>query len=179
VSFRLLILGELVLLVVGLLWKFLGSLPVPIELSLDGLRWGLWLTLGLALINFSLYSLARHVRYGRNVRSFLEENIFPMVREATPWELLAAAALAGAAEELLFRGLLQPRIGLVAASALFGYLHGPSRGLVSLALWAGGVGAILGLIFRATGNLFVPALVHGLYDALALFYIRYRPEPSA
>ena len=175
-SFRLLLLGELALLVVGLAWMFLGSLSVPIDFTGDSLRSALWLTLGMALVNFPLFFVARRARFGRNACAFLEEEIFPLVRAASAWELLAAAALAGAAEELLFRGLLQPRIGLLAASALFGYLHGPSRSLVSLAVWAGAVGAALGLVFRATGNLAVPALAHALYDALALFYIRYRPE---
>ena len=175
-SFRLLLLGELALLAVGLAWAFLGSLSIPIDFTGDSLRTALWVTVGLALVNFSLFFGARRARFARNASIFLEEDIFPLVRAASAWELLAAAALAGAAEELLFRGLLQPRIGLLATSALFGYLHGPSRSLVSLAVWAGAVGAALGLVFRATGNLVVPALAHALYDALALFYIRYRPE---
>lgn len=177
-SFRFLLLGELALLAIGLLWSALSSVTVPIDFSASALRVALWLTFGLALVNFSLYFVARRARFGKQACAFLEENIFPLVRGASPWELLAAAALAGAAEELLFRGLLQPRVGLVAASALFGYLHGPSRSLVSLAVWAGAVGAVLGVVYRATGNLAVPALAHGLYDAIALFYIRYRPLES-
>ena len=177
-SFHLLLLGELALLAVALVWAFLGSLPIPTDFSGDSFRTALWVTLGLALVNFSLFSVTRRARFGRNAHRFLEQEIFPLVREASAWELLVAAALAGAAEELLFRGLLQPRIGLLATSALFGYLHGPSRNLVALAVWAGAVGAALGLVFRVTGNLVVPVLAHALYDALALFYIRYRPENS-
>ena len=70
-----------------------------------------------------------------------------------------------------------PTIGIPAASLVFGLLHGPSRGLWPLAVWAAGAGAILGVIFSATGSLLLPTLVHAFYDAAALIYVRYYWRP--
>ncbi|MGH9318379.1 MAG: lysostaphin resistance A-like protein, partial [Vicinamibacteria bacterium] len=128
-------------------------------------------------LNLGLFFLGRRFGFTRAVYAFLEEDIFPLVRRASLGELLLGAAMAGFSEELLFRGLLQPRIGLVATSLLFGLLHGPSRGLSPLAVWAGGAGCLLGLVYSSTGNLLLPTLIHALYDAVALLYVRYYWRP--
>jgi membrane protease YdiL (CAAX protease family) len=137
------------------------------------------LTLLFAAINFGLFYLGRRFGVAPAVYSFLEQDIFPLVREATLGELLLGAATAGFSEELLFRGLLQPFIGLVAASLVFGLLHGPSRGLWPLAAWAAGAGAFLGALQISAENLMLPTLVHAFYDALALLYVHYFWHPRA
>jgi membrane protease YdiL (CAAX protease family) len=44
-------------------------------------------------------------------------------------------------------------------------------------MWAAGAGALLGVIYSATGNLLLPTLVHAFYDAAALIYVRYYWRP--
>jgi membrane protease YdiL (CAAX protease family) len=69
---------------------------------------------------------------------------------------------AGVGEEMAVRGLLQPRIGLIASNLVFTGLHafqyGPD-GLLSVFL----IGLILGII-RARTNTTTSAIVHGIYD---------------
>jgi membrane protease YdiL (CAAX protease family) len=86
-------------------------------------------------------------------------------------DIVLLAALSGVSEELLFRGALQPSVGLAAASLLFGALH-----LVNpaYALWATGVGALFGVTYASTANLVVPMAMHATYNFLALLYLRYR-----
>ena len=95
------------------------------------------------------------------------------------WQLLLLSAAAGLGEELLFRGVIQEELGLGVASVLFGLMHGPTRELWPLAIWAAAMGAVLGVLYQVSGNLFVPSLSHALYDGAALVYISSRGDASS
>jgi hypothetical protein len=173
-AFRWLLVPELVLGTVGLVWAVFGAEPWPqYRLSGGVLLVASGFTAAFTVFNFGLFFAGRRYRFAPAVYAFLEEDIFPIVRRASLAELVLGASMAGLAEELFFRGVLQPRIGLVAASLVFGILHGPSRGLLPLAAWAAVAGCFLGLLHDATGNLALPTLVHALYDLVALLYVRY------
>jgi len=68
---------------------------------------------------------------------------------------------AGVGEEILFRGALQPRLGIVATAALFGLLHVQYQVPGMLVIF--GVGLALGALKARTSTTFT-ALVHVLYD---------------
>lgn len=91
-----------------------------------------------------------------------------------------AVILIGPGEELLFRGGVQGRLSqsfgvvpaIVLASALFGLVHIPAV-VASSAVSVGGyvvtafvLGLVLGGLYEHTNNLVVPALAHGVYNAL-------------
>ena len=76
-------------------------------------------------------------------------------------------------EELLFRGLLLPWIGVVPAAILFGLAHqmkGPSRWV--WVGWATVIGLGLGSIFALTGSLVGPLLAHAVVNGVNLVYLR-------
>lgn len=100
--------------------------------------------------------------------------------------IVLAIVLIGPGEELLFRGGVQGRLrqsfppvpAIVLASALFGLVHIPSV-VASSAVGVGGyvittfvLGLVLGGLYEHTDNLVVPALAHGVYNAI-LFAILY------
>lgn len=180
-SFRPLLVGELLLGLVAFSWAVLSGDTFAFELDGESLLLATGLTLAVSAVNFGLFFASRDLDLIEPVRSFFEESVFPLVRSASVVELLVAAALAGFAEELLFRGLLQPRIGLVAASLLFGLAHGPTLSFLPLAAWAAVFGLFFGVLYQWSGNLAQPMLVHAGYDALAFLYIHYRwtPKPAA
>ncbi|MFC7176494.1 CPBP family intramembrane glutamic endopeptidase [Halosegnis marinus] len=106
-----------------------------------------------------------------------------------PVFLLALAAVAlllnGPAEELLFRGAVQGRLrrafgpvgAVIGASLPFAAIHffavvgTVGAGLVSVAIIAL-VAVVLGAIYEYTDNIVVPALAHGVYNAV-LFVAAY------
>ena len=93
--------------------------------------------------------------------------------------LLAFAS--GLAEEMLFRGALQPRIGLVLASLIFGAIHFvPRRAFYPWTVFAIVVGFFFGALFEWTGNLIAPVLAHTLVNAvnLPLLLKEYRTPQS-
>jgi membrane protease YdiL (CAAX protease family) len=79
--------------------------------------------------------------------------------------------LAGIPEEILFRGAVQPALGIVLAAAIFGVFHA-----INLAyfLYAAGAGVLLGLL--ADGGLWAPIAAHTVIDAVmfALLIRRWR-----
>jgi membrane protease YdiL (CAAX protease family) len=90
-------------------------------------------------------------------------------------DLLVISAAAGLGEELLFRAGLQPVLGLVATSVVFGVVHVFSLDSISIGLWALVAGLAFGWLMNVTGGLTAPVLAHATYDALALAYIRWGP----
>ena len=76
-------------------------------------------------------------------------------------QCLLLAVLSGVAEEAFFRGALQPHVGLIAASLLFGLAHFvPRRELLPWTLFSLVAGLLLGALFEATGNLVAPIVAH-------------------
>lgn len=101
------------------------------------------------------------------MRRILEQlrRFSPLLIELNQAERIYISLLAGFAEELLFRGFLQPLWGILAAGIIFGALHAATLGYFLLAT---GMGLYLGGLFQYTGNLLVPMSVHALYDVFAL-----------
>ncbi len=88
-----------------------------------------------------------------------------LLLEMSHAEKIYISVLAGVSEELLFRGCLQPLVGIAVASVIFGALHAFT---FSYFLLATTIGAYLGVLLQWSGNLFVPMAVHALYDIFAL-----------
>ena len=173
-----LVIGELALGMVALVWALRSETSVPYSVDAETLLVAFGLTVVLAILNFGLFFVGRRFEFSRHVYAFFDDEIFPLLREATLIDIIVLAVVAGFAEELLFRGMLQPRMGLIASSLLFGLLHGPDHKLWPFALWAAAVGAGFGLVYRETENMAIPMLVHAFYDGLALAYIRWTPPKA-
>ena len=88
------------------------------------------------------------------------------------------AALSGFSEELFFRGLLLPQVGLLWSSVIFGVLHTGSRKLIPMGAWAAVVGALLALVYLKTGNLFIPMVAHGVNNFVSICFLRYYFKPD-
>lgn len=93
--------------------------------------------------------------------------------------ILVVALSSSIGEEFLFRGLLQPWLGVGGQALLFGLLHqlrGPSRW--PWVAWATLVGFLFGAVFSLTGSLLGPICAHALINGLNLNYLQnHDPEP--
>lgn len=78
-------------------------------------------------------------------------------------EIIATLTIASFVEEIFFRGFLQRRIGLVAAAFIFAYFHIIYGSLTEI-IGTFALGAILGLQYSRSKNLFSPILSHLIYD---------------
>ena len=103
----------------------------------------------------------------------LHADLRPAVRDAGDGAILVLGVASGIAEELLFRGLLAPVVGLVISSLAFGALH-QLRGRAGWiwAGWAAVMGLLFGALFLATGSLFGPILAHVSINVVNLRFLR-------
>lgn len=147
------------------------------EAARDGVIWGRDVGSGLAAAGLTIALskwLTARTRWGDRLARTQAALIGPL----TGSQCLLLAGMSGLAEEALFRGMLQPRIGLVAASLLFGLAHFvPRREILPWTLLSIGAGFLLGGLFAATGNLVAPVVAHMTINAvnLRLLSDRYAP----
>jgi len=119
---------------------------------------------GLALLNVAGEAIQRHWFPGL----WRADNAISkmLARGLTPAHIVLLGLSAGIGEEIVLRGGLQPRLGIVRTALVFASLHIQyswfGMSLVFL------LGVTLGLIRRHT-NTSVAMIVHGLYDMLAVF----------
>lgn len=72
-------------------------------------------------------------------------------------------------EEMFFRGLLQPWLGLTTTSILFGLLHFvPRRSMLPWTVFSLAAGFLLGGLFAFSGTLVAPIACHALVNAVNL-----------
>jgi Na+-transporting NADH:ubiquinone oxidoreductase subunit NqrB len=84
-------------------------------------------------------------------------------------ECIVLAVASGVAEEAFFRGVLQPALGWLLASLIFGLVHfAPKRELLPWTGFALAAGLALGALFESTGNLVAPIVAHVGINAVNL-----------
>lgn len=84
-------------------------------------------------------------------------------------DCIALGVVSGVAEEAFFRGVLQPALGWLAASLIFGLVHfAPRRELLPWTGFALCAGLVLGGLFEVTGNLAAPIVAHVGINAVNL-----------
>lgn len=100
----------------------------------------------------------------------LSDELAPrLVDGASKSELILVSVFSGVGEEAFFRGALQPELGLVATSVLFGALHVvPERRFFVWTLLSVGAGFLFGFLYERTGGLLAPTTAHVLHNAATL-----------
>jgi membrane protease YdiL (CAAX protease family) len=148
------------LLVAAKLWLHLGSVTLlPLRGTPEALLLGLGIAVAITVASSLVYRL--WPAYRQSADFYLQLVLKPLVLPDLIW----LGLLPGMSEELLFRGVMLPAVGLnatglVASSLLFGILHlsGPQQW--PYVVWATAVGLLLGFSAVATGNLLVPIVAH-------------------
>ncbi len=169
--------GSLGILALALAWMF--RVPLREQLPTDSPAWAWAVSCGVLATLPMLFVFFLMLRSAQSDLVQLREQVQEMVGMLFPTgnlpQLALVAALAGVAEELLFRGVLQslairwttPLMGLVVASLLFGLAHALSRVYFLFAL---AVGLYLGSLAIYYDDVLAPMVAHGLYDFIALAY---------
>jgi uncharacterized protein len=124
--------------------------------------------LAFALVVSSRYAMARATWAGE-----LAEALSPIASRLSDRGILAVALLSSLGEELLFRALLMPLLGVLGSSLLFGLIHqvrGPARWV--WVAWATGAGLGFAALLQAFGSIVGPVVAHALVNAANLSFLR-------
>jgi membrane protease YdiL (CAAX protease family) len=152
------------LTVLSLAWAAARSLPLAATLAPSA---GL-LAIGV-LVGAALWITIPLLLRSASMRRVWTEVLLPFSRTLGPRDVAVIALLSGFTEELFFRGVLLPEIGLVPSSLLFGALH--ALCLVYF-LWAALIGAALGALALTSGSLVTAIAAHATYNLGALLLLR-------
>jgi membrane protease YdiL (CAAX protease family) len=152
-------------------WAWLAGRPLVFA-SADAARRGIdpvrdagaGALVGLVVVLLSGW-FTRRTRTGEDLARALAR----IVGRRTTGECVALALASGIGEEAFFRGAMQPQLGLVATSLIFGLAHfAPRRELVPWTGFSLAAGFALGGLFQATGNLLAPVVAHAFVNAVNL-----------
>ena len=99
--------------------------------------------------------------------------LMQMIGAASIPTSLYLATVSALGEELLFRGAIQPELGLIGTALLFGLLHLGPQGLVSVwTLWAILSGLMFGWMFDSTQSLLPVVLCHIIVNTVSMLRLR-------
>lgn len=156
-----------VLLVVSKVWLHFSSVPLlAVRFSIQSLLQGIGLGIGISIASAIVYRI--WAEYRRSANEYLTLVLKPLL----PPDILWLGLLPGLSEELLFRGVMLPEVGLdflgvLISSLCFGVLHMSNLKQWSYVVWASIVGIALGMSAVWTGNLLVPIVAHVLTNLIS------------
>lgn len=149
-----------ILWIIAKLWLQFGSVSLlPLTWNTTALPLGIGLGLLITFASSLIYRL--WPGYRRSADFYLEFILKPLF-----WaDLIWVGLLPGLSEELLFRGVMLPALGLnivgvILSSLCFGILHLSGSQQWSYVVWATAVGVLFACSALATGNLLVPIVAH-------------------
>jgi uncharacterized protein len=151
---------SIVLFGVAKLWLYFSDLQLrPISITLGNVGIGIAIGLGITGLSSIVYEI--WATYRESADFYLAMVLKPL---ALP-DLIWLGLLPGLSEELLFRGVMLPAmgldpIGIVLSSLCFGVLHMTNVRQWPYAVWATIVGMLLAFTMVETGNLLIPIVAH-------------------
>jgi uncharacterized protein len=149
-----------VLFTVAKLGMYLGEIQLrPLRFAIFDVGIGIALGLGLTGLSAIVYALWADYRSSADI--YLAMVLKPLELPDLIW----LGILPGLSEELLFRGVMLPAVGLdpigiILSSICFGVLHMSNLQQWSYAVWATIVGILLAFTMVETGNLLIPIVAH-------------------
>ena len=170
---RLALIGEGFLVFVAFTWSWWRGADFVFGGTAKGVIYGLLTAAVLAVANFYLLVRAPGLPGVPSIRRLYAEVMQPMFGNLSVTEIIVISAVGGIGEELLFRGVLQPELGLFPASVIFGLAHMGGGGTLAFGCWVMVMGGMLGILAIASEGGFAPIIAHAVYDAAAMSYIRW------
>ncbi len=179
--YKLLILTALVegiVLIVGLIIARTYDIKLPLTQNVfrDIVIGTFWASPPLVLFVFLLSEKINKIPLMDSLKRTIINDIGAVFSESKLPDLFFIAVCAGLAEEVLFRGVIQAKLGIIGASIIFGLLHfiTPAYCIIATIM-----GFYLGFLFQYYDSLLIPIQLHFIYDLGALVYLKYFVKSQA
>ena len=163
------------LLALALSWIYVqNQLQLALFIRLNSDKFLLDLLVGLSaaafIIGLSIFS-SKNFLWAQ----LLEDEFSKVLAPLLIWEIALIALLSGLVEETLFRGAIQPVLGLIPTSLLFGLAHFvPRKVFLPWSAYATFAGFLLGSITELRKNLFPVILAHCVINFVLILLLNRR-----
>lgn len=164
----------IVLLIAARVWLWLDNVRLlPSVFSPDAVMLGLGIGIGITLMSELAYRIWKP--YRESADTYLAMVLRPLKMPDLVW----LGVLPGMSEELLFRGVMLPAIGMngfgiLISSLCFGVLHFFGARHLPYVVWATLIGVILAICTLYTQNLLVPIVAHVTTNILSSYLWKLR-----
>ncbi len=140
-------------------------------LGRKGLSWHTVL-LGIMIFMVVLLSELGTTALSEAMHVQINTNTAVVLAGAPLWFYLFAAVIEPINEEVLFRGLMVPRIGIVLSALIFGIMHIGYNSTFAVEVIAAIIfGLVSGYVYKRTGSLYPAIIAHIIVDTLAVIAI--------
>ena len=165
------IIPQFVLLLISIGWIY--NLPrdnVLVFLKFDpkALFEGLLTGVGLATAGYGFYRLSKKTKSLCDIAELFEKILAPTFTNLKIIDVVFLSLTAGFCEEIFFRGLLLPKIGIIFSSVAFGLLHMPGKKYWIYTVWATLSGALFGWLFLLSKSLWLPITAHAVNNIIGM-----------
>ena len=162
----------LLLIALGVL-AFQNRLSFSIFINLDLIEFIIDLSLGIGAttltVGLSLYASQKFL--WAKILDIEFQKIFVPLKD---WHILLIAVWSGTTEETVFRGIIQPVIGIFPTSLLFGLMHLiPNKVFIPWTLYTIFGGFLFGCLFEIRQNLFPSIITHILVNFIIIFLLNH------
>ncbi len=159
-------------------WVYIAGMSmVPLYWQPEQAAIGVGIGAGVALLSSVIYEVWDSYRIA--AQEYLQMVLQPL----KPIDIIWLGLLPGLSEEMLFRGVALPALGmdaiaLVITSVVFGLLHMANTKYLSYTVWAIAVGMMLGAITIHTGNLLAAIAAHVTTNSLSGIIWKYKQSKA-
>lgn len=163
------------LLIISIVWILFSpqdNVSKYLEFKFFPLIIGVFVGIGLALCGYGFYAFSKKIKSLSNTVELFEQVLAPVFKDLKTFDFISMSIISGFCEEIFFRGLLFPRLGIVLSSIAFGLLHMPGSKYWIYATWATLSGALFAYLFLLSGSLWLPIAAHITNNVIGMFMLR-------
>lgn len=173
---------ESALLLGAAAWIYLGQIMLipKFQFSISAILWGLAVAAVSTTVSILCVTLGKRLPIFAELQKMNEEFLIPLVSMLSPFDILFLSLLSGFCEEVFFRGLMLPQLGLFTSSIVFGIFHDPLFKQKAYVILASLAGVALGYVYQQTGSLWSCITAHAVHNFIAMLALRYffKPNPN-
>lgn len=166
---------QIILLTISILWVYLfpkDNVFPYLKFNPGATFIGILTGIGLAISGYGFYNLSKKIKKLSDIVELFEKVLAPVFSQLKIVDYVLLSLVSGFIEEIFFRGLLLPKIGIILSSIAFGLLHLPGRRFWIYTLWATISGALFGVLFLLSGSLWLPISGHVTNNLIGMFLLK-------
>ncbi len=165
---------QIALLLISTLWIFFfpkDNVSKYFNFSFLILLEGLLTGLGFALAGYGFYYFAKKTKKFYEAVELFEQVLSPTFKNLKLIDLVLLSFISGFNEEVFFRGLIFPKVGIILSSLAFGALHFPGKRYWIYAVWATGSAAVFAYLFFLSNSLWLPITAHFVNNLIGMILL--------